>query len=101
MRRARTPFVNDALSAKGLTRKISLAVPNLGALFRALRTAELIAFVPWQMARQHQGWLKLIETDLDLPSPPIVANWHPRMATDARHIWLRDLLSVAADAQLT
>ena len=95
----RTPYVNDALAEKGLRREICLTVPNLGALFRVLRDVELIAFIPLQLARLHEDWLKQIETDLDIRSIPVVTNWHPRMSQDARHVWLRDLLQKTADAQ--
>ena len=69
-------------------------VPNYAAAFQAMRAAELIAFVPGQMA-WNAAPLKELKTDLETPAVEVVAQWHPRMVNDARHIWLRDLLMVA------
>lgn len=86
--------IDNAIAARGMTRNLVVDVPNYAAAFQAMRTAELIAFVPGQMAL-NAAPLKELKTDLETPVVEIVAQWHPRMANDARHVWLRDVLMAA------
>jgi DNA-binding transcriptional LysR family regulator len=88
--------IDKAIGARGKMRNLVVDVPSYAAVFQAMRASELIAFVPRQMAWSTAPF-KVLKTDLETPVIEIVAQWHPRMANDARHIWLRDLLMAAVE----
>lgn len=84
--------IDDRLAARGLTRNVVLNVPSFAALFQAMRHGEFIAFLPTKIAEQQTGFLRTLQTGLDLPKASVVANWHPRMTKDTRHVWLREMM---------
>ncbi len=83
--------IDTALSALGMTRNLTVDVPSYAAVFKAIQSAELIAFLPELMCK-NAGPVKRLQTELETPMTEIVAQWHPRMAKDARHVWLRGRL---------
>ncbi len=96
-----SPHIDKELASLGYRRQFSLTVPTFAALFQTMRAAELVAFLPTQLARQNTGWLKRIETDLNAAMAPMTATWHPRMKNDARHIWLREVLYATVASYLS
>lgn len=88
--------IDKELNARGMFRNLVVDVPNFAAVFQAMRDAELMAFVPGHIARMNAGPFKRLQTDLNTPTQEVLANWHPRMAKDARHIWLREVLMATA-----
>jgi len=92
---AETPvrrYIDDRLAAQGLERNVVLRVPNFATLFQAMRHGEFVAFMPGKIAELHSGFLRFLRTELDLPQASVIANWHPGMDDDARHVWLREKL---------
>ncbi|MEM9044784.1 MAG: LysR family transcriptional regulator [Pseudomonadota bacterium] len=85
-------YIDERLSAAGLERNIAVSVPNFATVFNAMHHGEFIAFMPAKIADLNGGFLTRLETDLSIPSANVVANWHPRMTKDPRHIWLRSKL---------
>ena len=93
--------VDAALAAVGGSRFVAAILPTFSDLFRLLRNADYLAFVPERLVRLRPSELKVFETELAVPKFEVVAMWHPRFDSEPRHIWLRDLLAdvTAADAK--
>lgn len=89
--------IDKSINARGMTRHLVMDVPNFAAVFHAMRNAEMVAFVPEQMALMSQGPFKRLQTDLEPPEAKVIANWHPRLTNEARHIWLRSLLTTTVE----
>ena len=85
-----TQFVDDALAAAGLRRRVALSLPFLAAP-EALAGSDLVAIVPARVAaRLRQPW-GLVDWPLPCPSPPVplFMTWHRRREQQATHQWLR------------
>ncbi len=86
------------LAAIGAKRHCAFSVPYFSAALRCLPGTSLLATVPARMAR-----LEANNPALKVLSPPDVLGtfsylmaWHPRMQTDAAHIWLRSVIRESA-----
>lgn len=90
----RSPWgtVDTVLAGLGHQRRVAIAVPTFHVMFDILRSDDFIAFVPERLLRKHQSDFKVFETDMEIPTLDVVANWHPRVSGDAQHKWLRELL---------
>ena len=90
--------VDSVLASLGYRRRVTVALPTFPVLFEVLRTDDFLAFVPEQLLRRRRSELKVFEMEFPTPSLEIIANWHPRLASDPRHKWLRELVvSVAKE----
>jgi DNA-binding transcriptional LysR family regulator len=86
--------VDVALAARGHQRRVAVAVPSFAVLLQVLQFGDFFAFVPERLLpKKRQSDLKIFQTDLTIPQFEVVANWHPRVAEDAQHKWLRELLA--------
>lgn len=93
------PTIPDKrLAAIGAKRHCPIWVPYFSAAIRCLPGTQLLATVPARMAQFEAG-----NPALKVLSPPDVVGrfrylmaWHPRMNTDAAHIWLRKTIGDAA-----
>jgi len=88
--------IDDVLAALDCERRVAVVVPTFHVLFDILGSDDFIAFVPERLARHRTGELQMLEVEFDTPTIEIVASWHPRVANDARHKWLRELLVKAS-----
>lgn len=86
------------LAAIGAKRQCAIWVPYFSAAIRCLPGTPLLATVPSRMAR-----FEARNLELRVLRPPDVLGrfrylmaWHPRMNTDAAHLWLRTVLKEAA-----
>jgi DNA-binding transcriptional LysR family regulator len=87
--------VDDALAARGLERRIALAVPHfLGAPFIVART-DLILTVAERVATEMAAHLPLaiLEPPLKLDGFVIAAYWHERSDADPALAWVRARLA--------
>lgn len=84
--------IDKMLCNRGLTRNIVTKVPNFAAVFQAMTHAQLIAFLPGQMANLYADQFKQLKVDLETPTTEVIARWHPRMNNDPRHDWVRERL---------
>ena len=87
-----TLSLDAAFEARGLTRETALYVPNLSAMFNAMRDTELVAFIPETIAWLNRDSVKSLTTDIDLTPAEVRVYWHPRMTGDPRHEWLLQML---------
>ena len=90
--------VDTVLAGLGHQRRVAVAVPTFHVLFDMLDSDDFIAFVPERLLRKRRSGLKVFETNAEMPTIEVVANWHPRVSGDAQHKWLRELLVKVAKA---
>ena len=88
--------LSSKLSEKGLVRNIALDVPDFASVFRFMRTAELVAFMPAKLVASAGFKLKTLRVDLEIPAARVFALWNARFDRDPRHLWLRGLVREAA-----
>ncbi|MER5350932.1 LysR substrate-binding domain-containing protein [Kitasatospora sp. NPDC002551] len=91
--------VDTALAALGLSRRVSVALPDHLAAMTLAALGDVVCLVPAALpgaapspftdAATAPG-LQLL--DIPLPLPPVTVGmaWHPRHAADGAHHWLRD-----------
>lgn len=91
---------------QNVTRDIRVVVPDFTDALRIVRQSDWVAIVPRSClgnalvsADDHIGELVSFSPPIDLPSFTVHLQWHPRMAADPAHRWLRGLLvQVCAEA---
>ena len=88
------------LIGSGLKRRVAFTVPYFKVALRAVEGTDLIATVPKRMIPL-EGTNKAIRY-LKAPKPmsrfAYFMWWHPRMNSDAAHIWLRDTVRKVAES---
>lgn len=92
-------YIDDVLAEKGLSRRVSRAVPYfLPALYLASKTDHLLT-VSERVAREMAPalGLRLLEPPLALRPYSLHLVWHPRFDGDAAHRFLRDVFVRAAE----
>lgn len=92
--------IDDALTARGLERRVVAAGPTAAfALHLALGT-DLVVTLPDAVTRTARDELGLVTLPQPLPLPdvPLYLLWHQRYDDDRAHIWLRDLATATVQA---
>jgi len=86
--------IDTELAALGLSRRVSVVVPNSLAGIFMLRGTDLIVAVPDLMAAaaQRQGLKVRAFTLFPLEPLVVVQSWHPRYQNDAAHRWMRKIV---------
>ncbi len=84
-----------ALARRGRQRRVSVSVPSFSLAADLLAGTELLCTMPERMLGPRDD---IHVADGPLPRPPIeiVAAWHPRVARDPAHAWLRSVLAETA-----
>jgi len=82
------------LAAIGEKRRSPLVVAQHTVAMRVAAVTDMIATVPRRMAllEAHKKVTKILEGPAALGSFKYVMIWHPRMQTDAAHVWLRSII---------
>jgi DNA-binding transcriptional LysR family regulator len=83
------------LAAIGEKRHCPLVVAQHTVAMRVAAVTEMIATVPRRMAvleASNNKATKILEAPAALGSFKYVMIWHPRMQTDAAHVWLRSII---------
>jgi DNA-binding transcriptional LysR family regulator len=90
------------LAAIGAKRRCAIWVPYFSAAIRCLPGTALLATVPARMARFEGGnpHLKVLRPPDVLGRFRYLMAWHPRMNTDASHLWLRKVIREAGTGLL-
>ena len=91
-------FVDDALAALGLSRRIALRIPFFLAAPMIIARSDLILTAPRRVALQFAKTLPLrvMEPPLPLASFGVHLVWHERDDADPAHAWLRKTICRAA-----
>lgn len=91
---------DQRLHTSGLRRRCAFRVPYFTEAIHAVAGTNLIVTVPSrlaQYARQNPA-LRVVEAPELLGRFQYVMAWHPRMDSDASHLWLRDTLQTVGEA---
>jgi DNA-binding transcriptional LysR family regulator len=91
--------VDNVLAVHGYRRRVAATVPSFHVMFELLLNDNFLAFVPVRLLSDRRSKLKVIETGLAIPPLEVMATWHPRATGDARHKWLREVLTAATGVQ--
>lgn len=93
------PMIHDQqLAAIGARRRCVLDVPYFGAAIRCVPGTDLIATVPRRFAELHRQnrAVRFLLPPREIHGFRYLMIWHPRLHTDAAHVWLRGLIARAA-----
>jgi DNA-binding transcriptional LysR family regulator len=82
------------LAAIGEKRRCTLVVAQHTVAMRVAAVTEMIATVPRRMAvlEASNNATRILDAPAALGSFKYVMIWHPRMQTDAAHVWLRSII---------
>lgn len=84
-------YVDDALAARGLSRRIALVIPHFLVAPFAVANSDLVVTLAERVARAFAGVLPLsiVAPPLELPGFSFHQFWHERVDRDPAHRWLR------------
>ncbi len=87
------------LAALGLERTCAVEVPYFTAAIRCVPGTDLIATVPKRLAalERHNPAVRIVQPPNEMTGFKYLMVWHPRLQTDAAHVWLRTTLRAAGD----
>jgi DNA-binding transcriptional LysR family regulator len=85
------------LAAVGAERHCPIWVPYHTAAMRSVAGTNLVATVPRRMAELEASnpAIKILKAPAELEGFNYLMIWHPRMNTDAAHVWLRSIVREA------
>lgn len=88
-------IVDQEIARLGLTRRISLRIPNFIGAALVVEGTELIITIPERLARvmQGRGTLRAFPTPFALPTYDIKLHWHERFHNDPGSQWLRRVIA--------
>ena len=86
-----TGLIDDYLAVRGLTRKVSLIVPNFLSAPWIVANTDLVLSLPLRIAEQfvRLAPLRILPLPIDLPIYDLIMVWHPRQEKEPAHQWLR------------
>jgi DNA-binding transcriptional LysR family regulator len=93
------PTIPDQrLAVLGEKRRFALEVPFFTAAIRCVRGTDLIATVPRRLAQleAHDAAIRFVEPPPEIYGFEYTMIWHPRLHSDAAHVWMRQLIADAA-----
>lgn len=82
---------DDALAARGLSRRVVLSVPHFLFVLSVLASTDLVAMLPSRLVRDAAG-IKVVEAPIEIPGYEMSMLWHERVHRDPAHRWLRDTI---------
>ncbi len=96
----RQTIPEQRLAALGHERTCAVEVPYFTAAIRCVPGTELIATVPKRLAEleRHNPTVKILLPPAEMKGFPYLMIWHPRLDTDAAHVWLRSSVRAAGKA---
>ncbi|MFD0354358.1 LysR family transcriptional regulator [Streptomyces sp. NPDC127110] len=95
--------VDDALTTRGLDRRVVAAGPTTAFALQLALDAGLVVTLPEAVTRTARDRLGVVTLALPLPLPdvPLYLLWHQRYDDDRAHTWLRDLATETVRALFT
>ena len=82
------------LAAVGCKREGVLTVPYFSAAMASVAGTDLIATTTRRLAEaEHDPALRSVQPPIEMSGFNYLMIWHPRLDTDAAHVWLRDTMS--------
>jgi DNA-binding transcriptional LysR family regulator len=88
-------LIDNELAARGLRRRLRLALPHCLSVLHAVASSDLIACIQESVVRRFGNGLNLVSCPEPLGLPPFVLRmvWHRQRDNDPSHIWLRELIA--------
>ncbi|MFJ3514750.1 MULTISPECIES: LysR substrate-binding domain-containing protein [unclassified Streptomyces] len=95
--------IDDALTARGLERRVAAAGPTAAFALQLALDTDLVVTLPDAVTRTARDRLGLVSLSPPLPLPdvPLYLLWHQRYDDDRAHTWLRDLATETVQALFT
>ncbi|PDT88539.1 LysR family transcriptional regulator [Bradyrhizobium sp. Y36] len=87
--------IDEALTAQGLTRFVSIAVANFADALAIIRTSDHVAAVPARLTERARAGLRSFELPVTTDALAVSLAWHPRLEADPAHRWLRGMIREA------
>jgi len=87
--------VEKILEARGIQRRVGLAVPSFLGIASIITTLDYLAVLPEQLARHlaSAGNIKVLPLPFSIPSYYIMQHWHERYTQDPASRWLRSVIA--------
>jgi DNA-binding transcriptional LysR family regulator len=87
--------VEKTLEAKGIRRKVGLAVPSFLGIAGIITNLDYLAVLPEQLARHlaSAGNIKVLPLPFSMPAYYIMQHWHERYTQDPTSRWLRSVIA--------
>lgn len=92
-------FVDELLEARGLRRRVAASVTSFVAAARLVAASGLVCVMPEEVAYAVGSGLVAHPVPIPLPPLPMELLWHPRLASDPRHRFLRERVAGAVVAR--
>lgn len=87
--------IDEAISALGLVRPVTIAVANFNDALAIVRTSDHVAAVPARLTEPARAGLHSFELPVKTDALAISLAWHPRFEVDPAHRWLRGIVREA------
>ncbi len=84
------------LKARGLSRQVALTTPHFLGVARLIAKSDMLAAVPHALGLVYgtaANGLKAVRLPFESPQIELKQHWHRKVHKDARHIWLRGIVS--------
>ncbi len=84
------------LKARGLSRQVALTTPHFLGVARLIAKSDMLAAVPHALGLVYgtaANGLKTMRLPFESPRIELKQQWHRKVHKDARHIWLRGIVS--------
>lgn len=85
-------FIDDLLAERNLTRRVAATVSSFLAAPRIVERTELVCTLPIEVVRRADAKVVWTRAPLPIPAVPMGLIWHPRLTSDPRHRFLRELV---------
>ncbi|WP_456280350.1 LysR family transcriptional regulator [Cupriavidus sp. JZ107] len=82
---------DEALAARGLSRRVALSVPHFLFVLSVLGSTDLVAMLPSRLVRNAAG-IRVVDAPIEIPGYEMSMLWHERVHRDPGHRWLRDTI---------
>lgn len=91
-------MTDAALKQQGLARNIAMRVPSLLVVPPLVAGSDMIATVPFQLAKRFGGGIQILDLPFEIPTYRLSMVWHELTQKDKAHQWLRQKVREAADS---
>ena len=94
-------LIDNELAARGLRRRLRLALPHCLSVLHAVSSSNLVACMQESVVQRFGKSLNLRSCPEPLGLPPFVLRmvWHRQRDNDTAHVWLRKLIAAELGAQ--
>jgi DNA-binding transcriptional LysR family regulator len=96
-------LIDNELAARGLRRRLRLALPHCLSVLHAVASSDLVACIQESVVEDFGKSLDLMSCPEPLGLPPFVLRmvWHRQTDNHPAHLWLRKLIASELGAQKT